>query len=153
MSMSYGAMYGYGLNTEQLEAIDQETLALFIKNHFSEFNKTWEESEDKPLKEAAIEEIIDFFEYYESENGYCGRVAMLEIIADVMTKETGIRFEFFSFEEEMVLVLPETMPWILNEKEKTLSGPDELQEIFKPYLCELGIGNEKIDFTHIVWWG
>lgn len=153
MSTSYGGVYGYGLDTEQLEAINQETLALFIKNHFSDFNKIWEDCEEKPLEEASLEDIIAFFEDYESDTGAYEKTAMIEIIADVMSKETGIRFDFFAFEGEMVLVFAETMPWYLNEKERALTGVDELQEIFNPYLCELGISNTKIDNAHLSWWG
>lgn len=153
MSMSYGAVYGCGLNTKQLEAINQETLALFIKKHSSKFNKVWEDCEDKPLEEASLEEIIDFFYDYESDTGAYSQMAMIELIADVMTKETGVRFGFFSFEEDMVLLFTEAMPWCSNEKEKALSGVDDLQEIFNPYLRELGIENEKINNVELVWWG
>lgn len=153
MSMSYGAVYGYGLNTKQLEAINQETLALFIKKHSSKFNKVWEDYEDKPLKEASLEEIIDFFYDYESDTGAYSQMAMIELVADVMTKETGIQFDFSSFEGDMVLLFTEAMPWYLNEKEKKLTGIDKLQEIFNPYLCELGIENEKIDAVELEWWG
>lgn len=153
MSMSYGAVYGCGLNTKQLESINQEALALFIKKHSSKFNKVWEDCEDKPLEEASLEEIIDFFYDYESDTGAYSQMAMIELIADVMTKETGVRFGFFSFEEDMVLLFTEAMPWCLNEKEKALSGVDDLQEIFNPYLRELGIENKKINNVELVWWG
>lgn len=153
MSISYGAVYGYGLNAKQLETINQETLALFIKKHSSKFNKVWEDCEGKPLEEASLEKIIDFFYDYESDTGAYSQMAMIELIADVMTKETGIQFGFFSFEEDMVLLFTEAMPWCLNEKEKALSGVDDLQEIFNPYLRELGIENEKINNVELVWWG
>lgn len=153
MSMSYGAVYGYGLNTKQLEAINQETLALFIKRHSSKFNKVWEDCEDKPLEEASLKEIIDFFYDYESDTGTYSQMAMIELIADVMTKETGVRFGFFSFEEDMVLLFTEAMPWRLNEKEKALNSVEDLQKVFQPYLCDLGLPEEKIDAVELEWWG
>lgn len=153
MSMSYGAVYGYGLNAKQLESINQETLALFIKKHSSKFNKVWEDCEDKPLKEASLEEIIDFFYDYESDTGAYSQMAMFELIAEVMTEETGIRFAFVSFEEDMALLFTEAMPWQLNEKEKTLNSIEDLQKVFQPYLCDLGLPEEKIDAVELEWWG
>ena len=153
MSTSYGATYGYGLNKKQLKSINQETLASFLKKRSSELKEAWEDCEDKPLEEASLEDIMVFFEDYESDTGAYGRMAMLELVADVMTEETGIRFAFVSFEGDMALLFTETMPWYLNEKEKALNSVEALQEVFQPYLCELGLNEEKIHAVEVTWWG
>lgn len=153
MSMSYGAVYGYGLNAKQLETINQEAIALFIKKRSNEFNKIWEDCKGKPLEDASLKEIIDFFYDYESDTGAYSQMAMIELIAEVMTKETGIRFAFVSFEENMALLFTEAMPWRLNEKEKALNSVEDLQKVFQPYLCDLGLPEEKIDAVEVEWWG
>lgn len=152
MSMSYGATYGYGLDKKQLKSINQETLALFLEKRSSKLKEAWGDCEDKPLEEASLEDIVVFFKDYESDTGACGEMAMIELVADVMTEETGVRFAFVSFEGDMVLLFTERMPWHLNEKEKALNSVEALQEVFQPYLCELGLPEEKIHAVEVLWW-
>ena len=75
-----------------------------------------------------------------------------EIIAWVMTVETGIQFcsPGLSDDSEEAVLFTRCFPWEYNDREKTLTE-DTVKEIMKPYSNELGI--ENIDFIDLTFSG
>lgn len=61
------------------------------------------------------------------------------VIADVMSKETGIRWEYYVADEDSddAIILPRCFPWLYNEAEKTMTE-EKLKEICNKYIAELG---------------
>lgn len=93
------------------------------------------------------EDLYDYTGLYSNE-GFYG------MIADVMTKETGIRFEYRIPQDEdydETIIFPETYPWLLNDTEKELTE-DKLRNICQKYIDDLG-GQLIADYIRMEYFG
>jgi len=142
MSMQTDCIYGRGFKVY----VSDENLRDFINKHTTtilglgeqgeeliDWIKVHSESSGKPL-DSLKEEFFDW------DNEATGDTGLYGMIADVMSKETGIVFEFRNpqdDDEDDVIMLPQTMPWHYNEIEKNLTE-EKLDGIFKKYIDELG---------------
>lgn len=143
MSMQYNSISGYGFPYD----CNDENLIDFIKAHKDTFCQSKNETDlYQKLLEATKDEynidIEDFFYYYKCDND--DEYGVGAVIANIMSRETGIRFS--SASEDDIEELPasvlfrETLPWLLNDTEKNLSKR-KLSAICKKYTKELGISD------------
>lgn len=142
MSMNSFHIYGYGFASD----CDEGKLIDFIKAHKDTFCRSNEEKEMyKEMLDHTSDEydLEDFFSSYsddQSGNEGCGAV-----ISNVMSRETGLRFEYCKSDSECntpaSVVLSCGYPWQYNEAERNLSQA-RLDEICKVYMDELGIFGE-----------
>lgn len=152
MSMRSSFVYGYGFNSD----CDEEKLIDFIKNHKEAFCKTdgekelYEEMLDYTEKEYDLE---DFFENYECDSN--GLEGIGAVIANIMSRETGIRFDYCMPDGDcntLASIVFETgYPWQLNETEKNLTE-EKLKEICKTYMDEIGLIKEP-DYLELEYFG
>lgn len=141
MSMSTDSYYGFGFFCENTET---EKAKEFFKRHIATVEKLGEEdaleiinSEDGDIEEIEVD----------AEFGYCWK-GFLNLIANVMTKETGIRFSCYSGDNgSIAIMLLESLPWYWNEVEINLTK-DILTDILKKYAEELGLSKD-IDYVKI----
>ena len=150
MGMQTDCIYGFGFRV----FASDKALADFIKNHEATV-KSLEGGTDildyvndcisnnKPLD--SIKEM-----FYDYENNFTGDSGLYGIIADVMHKETAIRFEYRRTPdvdccEDDAIILPIAMPWQFNETEQKLTE-ESLEKICKKYMSEL---DERLVFDSI----
>lgn len=122
----------YGFNSN----CDEEKLIDFIKEHKEAFCKSDREKKlyNDMLNYTESEyNLEDFFEDYSCDN--TGMTGLGAVIANIMSRETGIRFAYCQFES---IVFDEKYPWLFNETEKELTE-EKLSNICKKYMDELGI--------------
>lgn len=136
--MSVDCYYGFGFATD---SIDERKVIEFCKNHKDTLNN---------LDEELIEEIEDnddfsFYDYeVDADNGYSSNSAA-NIIANIMSSETGIDFSVEEDTDCLAYILFEAKePWAYNEKEKALTS-QKLLEIYQKYAEELGF-NYSIEY-------
>jgi len=152
MSMRSSFVYGFGFNCD----CDEGKLIDFIKNHKRAFCKT---EREKELYEEMLDytksdyDLEDFFEDYTCENnGSCGIGA---IIANVMSRETGVRFEYCMPDDDCdtlaSIVFESGYPWQLNDIERNLSEKT-LTDICKKYMSEIGLIDEP-DYLELEYFG
>lgn len=137
MSMRSYFIYGYGFNSD----CDEGKLIDFIKEHKEAFCKSDREKElyNDMLKHTESEyDLEEFFEDYSCDN--TGMEGMGAVIANIMSRETGIRFAYCQPDCNTLasVVFKENYPWMANETEKELTEK-KLSNICKKYMDELGI--------------
>lgn len=144
MSMDTSIIYGYGFHSDCEDA----KLWQFIKNHSDAFLKNRKELDlyvklESAEQSGSLPDMYHFFENYECDASGVSGVG--SVIANIMSRETGIRFIACLADDtcdtSAAVLLPEHMPWLYTEREKTLTGSDFLQ-ICKQYAKELGISEE-----------
>lgn len=136
--MSVDCYYGFGFATD---SIDEKKIIEFCKNHKDTLNN---------LDEELVEEIEDnddfsFYDYeVDADNGYSDNSAA-NIVANIMSSETGIDFSVEEDTDCIAYILFEAKePWAYNEKEKALTS-QKLLEIYQKYAEELGF-NYSIEY-------
>ena len=147
MSMSSSFVYGYGFNSD----CDRGKLIGFIKKHRKAFCKS---DREKELYEALDNcDLEDLFEYYSCD--VTGTEGVGAVIANIMSRETGIMFEYClpdcDCDTPASVVFEAIYPWLLNETEKNLTI-EKLSNIFEKYMNELGITSEP-DYLCLEYWG
>lgn len=122
MSMRSSFVYGFGFNCD----CDEGKLIDFIKNHKETFTKSEGEKKlyDELLDYTENEyDLEDFFKDYECENN--GSYGLGAIIANIMSRETGIRFDYCmpddSCDTLASVVFGSGYPWQLNDIERNIS--------------------------------
>lgn len=140
MSMRSSFIYGYGFNCD---CCDEEKLIDFIKEHKEAFCKSDREKElynDMLNYTEGEYDLEDFFEDYSCDN--TGMEGIGAVIANIMSRETGIRFAYCQPDEDCdtfaSIVFDEKYPWEFNETEKELTE-EKLSNICKKYMDELEI--------------
>lgn len=122
----------YGFNSN----CDEEKLIDFIKEHKEAFCKSDREKKlyNDMLNYTESEyNLEDFFEDYSCDN--TGMTGLGAVIANIMSRETGIRFAYCQPES---IVFDKKYPWLFNETEKELTE-EKLSNICKKYMDELGV--------------
>lgn len=152
MSMRSSFIYGYGFNCD----CDDGALVDFIKEHKNTFIKSDEERKlyKKILNYTENEyDLEDFFENYECDSN--GLEGIGAVIANIMSRETGIRFEYCMPDDNCgtlaSIVFEPGYPWQFNKVEKDLSE-EKLKEICKKYMDELGIVDNP-DYLDLEYYG
>jgi len=145
-------VYGFGFGSD----CSDTKLIEFIKAHKSTFCKSESEVEmyEAMLQHTSAEyDLENFFEEYSCD--LTGTQGAGAVIANVMTRETGIRFVYCQpdgdCDTDASVVFEENYPWNLNEREQSLSM-EELMYICKTYMQELGIEGEP-DFLNLEYYG
>ena len=75
------------------------------------------------------------------------------MVASIMSREIGIKFQFWGPEEDFgtspAIIWRATYPWMLNDREKLLTE-EELYDICRRYMEELGLDDdpEELDLTY-----
>ena len=128
---------GYGLNFECLNSISDEDMAKFIRKHINLHDYQTKLSD---------KDLLEDFRFYEdcisSEEGLFG------VISSAISRETGVRIEYHSYCGQEAVFLCKCLPWMYNESESKLT-PDGIEELFKPYLEELGIPDAELEDIEI----
>lgn len=150
MNMSSSFIYGYGFNSD----CDEEKLIDFIKTHKEAFCKSDREKElYNDILNHTKNDLEDFFEDYSCDN--TGMEGIGAVIANIMSRETGIRFAYCQPDEVCdtlaSIVFEERYPWQLNESEKELTE-EKLSNICKKYMNELGI-TDNPDYLSLEYYG
>lgn len=180
MSMSSSLIYGYGFPVEG--KVPQTVRLRFIRNHIDTLKKIpVERDEDRRDDVAAqfmlalskydldndlsilLKDIIDedeavreYLAYFTIDRDIDYRGGF-DIIAAIMTEETGIRFDYEHGQSdeckgEASILLPESMPWLYNDAEKTVTE-DGLKAILEKYMKELDLKPDLMDFLAIEYYG
>ena len=152
MSMRSSFIYGYGFSSD----CDEERLIDFVKEHKETFCKSDREKElyDDMLNYTKTKyDLEDFFKDYSCDNA--GRKGSGAVIANIMSRETGIRFIYcpsdYNCYTPASVVFQEGYPWEINEIEKELTE-ERLSNICKKYMDELGI-TDNPDYLSLEYYG
>ena len=152
MSMRSSFVYGFGFNCD----CDEGKLIDFIKNHKETFTKSEGEKKlyDELLDYTENEyDLEDFFKDYECENN--GSYGLGAIIANIMSRETGIRFDYCmpddSCDTLASVVFGSGYPWQLNDIERNISEK-ALKDTCKKYMDEIGLIDEP-DYLELEYFG
>ena len=152
MSMRSSFIYGYGFNSD----CDEGKLIDFIKEHKEAFCKSDREKElyNDMLKHTESEyDLEEFFEDYSCDN--TGMEGMGAVIANIMSRETGIRFAYCQPDGDCgtlaSIVFDEKYPWFFNETEKELTE-EKLSNICKKYMNGLG-RTDNPDYLNLEYYG
>lgn len=152
MSMRSSFIYGYGFNSD----CDEEKLIDFIKEHKEAFCESDIEEElyNDMLDDTESEYDLEYlFEDYSCDNS--GMEGIGAVIANIMSRETGIRFAYYQPEEDCdtlaSIVFEKRYPWLFNETEKELTE-EKLSNICKKYMDELGIMDNP-DYLDLEYYG
>lgn len=143
MSMQSSFIYGFGFHCE----CNDTNLIEFIKSHKISFCKSQKEMdlyEDMLHYTEKEYDLENYFETYScDENGIEGPGS---VIANIMSRETGIRFIYCLPDEtcdtSAAIVFSEGYPWEMNNDERNLTE-ESLSDICRKYMNELGIINEE----------
>ena len=151
MSSKSSFIKGYGFHCSCAE----DKIIELIQAHRDTFCKSVEELElyEKIFSEDFLIDLIDDFATYECEcNGSQGIWAA---IANIMSRETGIRFLFCPADDacgtEESIIFQAQYPWELNKTEKKLTA-EKLDAICISYMDELGI-NGTPDYLELEYYG
>lgn len=156
MSMQTNMIYGYGF---EVCYVDDEKLIEFIKNHKETFCKSDEEKElfEELLKYEPDDYCLD--DLLEESDVTCdvtGRTGFGVPISNIISRETGIRVQYEigcgDCGSVPSVLFSEQYPWNYNEKEKNLTV-DSLNELFIPYVKELGLSKEVLGGLAVEYYG
>lgn len=176
MSTSTSIIYGRGFETEKLSL---KTILQFVKNHeaavissvkngkeiieklskvnFDELSDKAHASDNLPK---TVDDVLDTLaEFDESGNSselndYAGIIA--EIINTENNDTIRLQFERAQSDEcegKPSVLLSEQMPWNLSEQERSLTTEEAFDEFLLPYVEELGLTKDDIDYLKIEYYG
>ena len=175
MSMQSYTTTGYGFSPEKIK---ETKLLSFLKNHVNSItdekirnaislldlpatlkklteNPTIRLNDDLPDTYPELANILepfinnDFFEEY--------LPSSYKTIADIITKETNIHMEYFQGQEDCIgeegyIMLPASMPWNFNLREKSITENNLFTTLAK-YTEELGLAKTEIGSCEIEYFG
>ena len=139
MSMKTDVIYGYGFEIHA----DEKTIMEFVRKHSSTIVKRKNNRELELMEECHNGNYEGIKEdYCDIECDLTGHGGLYAIISNIMTSETGIRFQYECGDcdcnsDESIMFCP-VYPWQCNEKEKCLTE-EQLEKIVNKYVEELGI--------------
>lgn len=172
MSSSTSIVYGRGFETSD---ISLKTILKFVQNHketvmtyintgerifdhlsrvnLDELPDTVSGMDTLPEElEAALSAIQEFDDRCEPHNNYA---CIIEIIINKENPYVDIAFTpgQADCEGDASILLRESMPWQLTEKEKSFETVDAFDEFLKPYVEELGLTTDAIDYLKVEYYG
>lgn len=143
-------LYGYGFEFDAGKL--QRKIENFIGTHKEFFVNSEDEVKIKMFNQATLREYTPFSlnrifkEYYDLRGN---RTNVAGVISDIMTSETGINFyAVHQFNDVYSIVIPEALPWHMNEEEKQLTE-EKAKEIFKKYFVELDFPHGTRDLSYL----
>lgn len=142
MSMQTNINYGFGIDTYDINAIPDANLAAFARKHL----KDWE---DDPLNMSDAE-VLEYIENISDERSNI--TSANAVVSNAITKETGIEVGYEEFEDQKAIMYYAGYPWQIHGEERDIT-PEKLQELFQPYLNELGIPDIKLDYVQVEYVG
>ena len=150
MGMQTDCVYGFGWEV----AVSDEKLEAFILNH----RNTLKENKKGMEVLAWIDDDATFTEnikeyWFDYESEISGESGLYGIIADIMSRETGIRFDYRRPQDDDgdVIMFQETYPWLMTDAEKNLTI-ETLTEICVKYMRELGDEHQP-DYVRLEYFG
>lgn len=158
MSMRSSFVYGMGFEVDKVKI---STIVDFIKNH----KETFCQSEtDKKIYNTMLDEldnmedIYDLDDYFTDEMYSCdvsGQEGLGAVISNIMSAETGIRFEFQRGQDDCgsvpTVMFSDAPAWCYNEAEKCLTE-DKFMEVCDKYMQELEIEG-RADYMEVEYYG
>lgn len=161
MSMQTSIVRGYGVDSTVLDHVTTKNVLDFVEKRCPVLYETMMEevgSEDGSYLEAECEDWL-------CENGEFGdgfrnseewEEGKFHLIASVMERETGVRFEYAQgndpdLDGNAAILLPSCMPWEYSETEHKVTE-QELSDLFKKYLSDLELGVEP-DYVEVFYYG
>lgn len=146
MSFSTDHVYGYGFEISFAgEDFDSKKFFDFLKNHSETIKSLYDGEKILKFIKAKNPDLDKFCEEFADRQGLEGGYnTARNIVADIMNKETGLRFSNqldMNSDDEFVM-LTECMPWLLNEKERNVTEK-ELNDICVKYMTEIGLPTEE----------
>lgn len=136
--MKTDVSYGYGISGEDLGKITPERMSAFARKHVNDC---------KGISDEILEEWLE-----EVEDDTTTATGPYALIAHVISEETGILFSYEHTEYGEAVMFYKAFPWEYREAEKNLT-PEKMQEIFQPYLEELGIADVQLDNVEVEMYG
>lgn len=150
--MKSSIIYGYGFLCE----CSDQSLIKFIESHSNTFCASEKETmlyQRIMDPERNVDNLEDVFDDYSCDA--TGRTGIGAVISNIMSRETGIRFEYCGPDEacgtKASVVFGDGFPWSFNEIEKNLT-PEKLESICKCYENELEIVDEP-DYLMLEYYG
>ena len=150
MSVEVTQMRGYGMDA--FKATDEELIA-FFKDH------------EAAVRKAEAEEVLDYIasgetdlqaEFFDYENEDGNAVGLNALVAQVITIETGLWFDFFIGDiddNNNAIMFPECFPWCYSRRDMTTSV-EELDEIINRYMnCFESVKDREPGVCVIQWIG
>ena len=159
MSMQTDIVCGLGFNIPKHNA---ECFKNFILKHATTIEENYTGDDDllKLLETARNKKDFSFdydnlFDEFFIMDDYTGITNPYIAVSKVINWEENITVSYLPADEENdeAIVFEKTYPWLLNEKEKSLTL-DQLKDILFKYLCELTPTAKKsdIDFIQNEYW-
>lgn len=158
MSMNTWIVYGNGFNINKVKPL---TMIDFIKKHKKTFCQSETEKDIyKNLTDTdngifAYNYMDDFFTDYGYSCECSGHEGFGAVISNIMSRETGIRFEFQrgcdDCGSEPSVLFSDAPVWCYNETEKCLTE-DKFMEVCDKYMQELEIEG-RADFLSLEYYG
>lgn len=157
MSRSTSVSYGFGF---PIDEVSEKGLITFIKAHEKTFCQTEDEVEifeelstitEVSDKEMSAKVSCLFDEYQSDSTCDCGFGAA---ISNIVTREIDIDMSYQpgNVGDAPCVMLCETMPWIYTEKERSLTS-ESLTDLLIPYVTELGLKEDVIDYYQVEYYG
>lgn len=139
MSMRTSIVHGYGFEMHG----DENVIANFVNKHAATIVKRNKSLEISLLNDCHYENIDNIIDDYDDiECDVTGHQGLVAIIANIISEETGISFQYESGDDACgsspTILFCEAYPWQMNEIEKQLTE-DKLENIINKYIDELGI--------------
>ena len=175
MSMRSFIISGYGFCTAKIQS---DKILHFIKNHadsienedaknavksldwdavFKRFTKEPDLGIDDDLTETYPElaEVLNLFVDEDISEEYLPN--LYKAVADIISTETNIVMEYQGGQEDCIgsegyIMLPESMPWNFNLKEKALNE-NSFKELLAKYTDELGLEKSEIGSCEVEYFG
>lgn len=142
MSMRTDIAYGYGICLDSIEIPTKENLLLFLEKHIN----------DLKYISAMMNEIENDEDYegWFSDETICYDEGAWSMISDIISKNTNVAFnyEHGNVYGESALMIPASMPWENNKKEKNLKEC-EVAKIIDYYFKQLRINYDDNDIGYI----
>lgn len=130
--------YGYGLKTiTDPAAIPLEKIKQFIKEYLPEtYALMLKECADDD--EGNLTSESDQRDWLSCIDGNDRDYSIMNYVVQVMTEHTGIPFIACQEEDRLIVMMPDTKPWDMTDRQKSASK-DEIDGILASWLTKAGI--------------
>ena len=158
--MSMRSSFAYGMGFE-VDKVSTSAMVGFIKNHKATFcqseteKQIFNDLEDTDNGIFAYNYMEDFFDNYNYTCIYSGWEGFGAVISNIMSRETGIRFEYQQGQGDCgsvpTVMFGDCPVWCYNEAEKNLTE-DQFYNICDKYMQELGLEG-RADYMEVEYFG
>ena len=158
MSTRSSFVYGMGFEVDEVKTL---AMVNFIKKHKETFcrsekeNQIFDDLEDTDNGIFTYNYMEEFFDNYEYACDCSCSEGFGAIISNIMSRETGIRFEYQRGQDDCgsvpTVLFSDAPIWCYNEVEKNLTE-DKFYEICDKYMQELGLEG-RADYMKVEYYG